>query len=71
MVNTADYLLMDHAFALHGGALSPAMLSERESRFGQTYVTDLLTSVPEPADIFLILIPIAALSIPRRDIKTR
>lgn len=48
-VNTGDNLLIDRAFVLEGGApLSPDFLAEREARFGPSYVSALVASVPEP-----------------------
>ncbi|HZZ41838.1 MAG TPA: dockerin type I repeat-containing protein [Tepidisphaeraceae bacterium] len=49
IVNSADYLLIDKSFALQSGTLSPTFLAERESQFGDAYVTQLLTSIPEPS----------------------
>jgi autotransporter-associated beta strand protein len=55
-----DYALMDKAFLLNGGALSPSDLADRAARFGDAYVSGLIASVPEPASLAtcaLALIP--------------
>jgi hypothetical protein len=65
-VTAADYLLMDRAFALHGGPLSPATLADREATFGSAYVANLLASVPEPTAATLALVSLAPASMRRR-----
>jgi hypothetical protein len=48
VVDQNDYLLIDRALYQAQG-FSPGFLSQRESQFGPTYVTELLTSLPEPS----------------------
>jgi hypothetical protein len=50
-VTSADYLLIDRVFTQQSGSFSPdaALLAQRESQFGPDYVTNLLTSIPEPS----------------------
>jgi autotransporter-associated beta strand protein len=64
VVNQSDYLLLDRAFAQQTGTLSPSLLAERESQFGDAYVSELLTSIPEPSSIAACLFAISLL--PRR-----
>jgi V8-like Glu-specific endopeptidase len=47
-VNAADYLLIDKGYALQTGTLSAELLSARAEMFGEAYVGQLITSVPEP-----------------------
>ncbi|HZZ43163.1 MAG TPA: autotransporter-associated beta strand repeat-containing protein [Tepidisphaeraceae bacterium] len=49
VVNSADYMLIDKSFALQNGALSPDLLAQREAQFGDVYVSQLLSSIPEPS----------------------
>ncbi|HZZ45044.1 MAG TPA: dockerin type I domain-containing protein [Tepidisphaeraceae bacterium] len=51
IINSQDYLLLDHAFLLsQAPGFSPgSLLSLRESEFGQTYVSELLSTLPEPS----------------------
>ncbi|HZZ43509.1 MAG TPA: dockerin type I domain-containing protein [Tepidisphaeraceae bacterium] len=55
VVNSADYMIIDRDFALQSGALSPAFLAEREAQFGDAYVSQLLTSIPEPSMVGLVI----------------
>jgi hypothetical protein len=48
-VTPADYLLLDTTFFRQAPGFSPGFLSHRESRFGPTYVHQLLTAIPEPS----------------------
>jgi hypothetical protein len=48
VIDQQDYLLIDRSFYQAQG-FSPGFLSERESQFGPAYVTQLLTSIPEPS----------------------
>jgi hypothetical protein len=49
-INQNDYLLLDTAFAKQqGGTLPPALLAQRESQFGPAYISELLSSIPEPS----------------------
>ncbi|HZZ42786.1 MAG TPA: dockerin type I repeat-containing protein, partial [Tepidisphaeraceae bacterium] len=60
LVNSADYLLLDTTYlSLHPSA-APSILSQRESQFGDTYVQQLLTSIPEPS-----LLAACGLALPR------
>ena len=66
-INSNDYLLTDAAYAHQTGVLSPSLLADRESRFGPEYVSQLLTSIPEPSPLlstlfFLLSLPL----LPRR-----
>jgi hypothetical protein len=55
VVDQNDYLLIDRVFVQsHGGSASPALLADREARFGAAYVTQLLTAVPEPGTLGLV-----------------
>jgi hypothetical protein len=47
-VDQSDYLLLDRSFALHGGTLTPDLLAQRETRFGEPYVAYLLATLPDP-----------------------
>ena len=63
VVDVPDYLIIDRALALsHGGTLDPALLADRTARFGTTYATDLLASIPEPASLTWLLVPAVVLS---------
>ncbi|HZZ42211.1 MAG TPA: dockerin type I repeat-containing protein [Tepidisphaeraceae bacterium] len=53
IIDQQDYLLIDRSLYQAQG-FSPGFLAQRESEFGSTYVTQLLTSLPEPS---LILLP--------------
>ncbi|HZZ42214.1 MAG TPA: NF038122 family metalloprotease [Tepidisphaeraceae bacterium] len=69
VINSADYLLIDKSFLLsQAPGFSPgSLLSQRESQFGPTYVTELLTTLPEPS-LSSILYPLSSLLLlsPRR-----
>ncbi|HZZ43358.1 MAG TPA: autotransporter-associated beta strand repeat-containing protein [Tepidisphaeraceae bacterium] len=54
VVNSADYMLADTAFGHLTGVLSPELLAERESQFGDAYVQQLVAAVPEPMSLGLI-----------------
>jgi hypothetical protein len=66
IINASDYLLIDTAY-LHqqGTPPSPTFLSQRQSQFGATYVSQLLTNVPEPSALAYLYVILALLS-PRR-----
>lgn len=49
VVDSADFFLTDKAYARNGGVLSPEFLAERDSQFGDAYVSELTAAVPEPA----------------------
>jgi hypothetical protein len=67
VVDAGDYLIIDTSFAyLHPGALTAAFLSDRETRFGDTYVNALLASVPEPGSLSVVGVGAAALVARRR-----
>lgn len=50
-VTSADYLLIDRAYLLQVGSPSADFLATREARFGDQYVSDLLTAIPEPSTL--------------------
>ena len=62
VVNAADFLLMDTAYAHQTGTLSPAFLSMRQAQFGDAYVQSLIAAVPEPSSLLtacgLALLPL-------------
>ncbi|HZZ41372.1 MAG TPA: autotransporter-associated beta strand repeat-containing protein [Tepidisphaeraceae bacterium] len=66
VVDSSDYMLADKSFALHGGTLSPALLSERETMFGSTYVSNLIASVPEPGTTSIVLLAAGSMMSLRR-----
>ena len=50
VVDAADYLEIDTAFAAGGGTYTPAFLAAREAEFGPGYVASLAAAaVPEPS----------------------
>ncbi|HZZ41533.1 MAG TPA: dockerin type I repeat-containing protein, partial [Tepidisphaeraceae bacterium] len=51
VVNAVDYLLIDKTVTLQSGSYSPdaTLLAQREAQFGDAYVSELLTSIPEPS----------------------
>ncbi|HZZ43280.1 MAG TPA: dockerin type I repeat-containing protein [Tepidisphaeraceae bacterium] len=57
VVNAADYMIIDTQLGLQGG-FTPSFLAERESEFGDAYVTSLLAAVPEPASLGLLAAPL-------------
>jgi hypothetical protein len=49
-IDSSDYMLIDRVFALtNGGSLTPTFLAQREAEFGEQYVSELITSIPEPS----------------------
>ncbi|HZZ45052.1 MAG TPA: dockerin type I domain-containing protein [Tepidisphaeraceae bacterium] len=66
VVDQQDYLLLDTTYLkAHGSAMGP-LLSQRESQFGTPYITQLLTSLPDPS-LSSILYPLSSLLLlPRR-----
>jgi endonuclease I len=50
-IDQLDYLLIDRTAGLRSGTLSPALLADREARFGPAYVATLAAAVPEPASL--------------------
>ncbi|HZZ42722.1 MAG TPA: dockerin type I repeat-containing protein [Tepidisphaeraceae bacterium] len=65
VVNAADYLLIDKTVTLQSGTFSPSatLLAQREAQFGDAYVTELLTSIPEPS--LLVAFGLAAIPLIR------
>lgn len=55
VVDHNDYLILDAAYTLQNGSLSPAVLAERELEFGSNYVSQLAAAVPEPTSGTLVL----------------
>jgi uncharacterized delta-60 repeat protein len=51
-VTAADYLLLDQSYRAQGNPFSPDFLTQRESQFGPDYVSQLLTTIPEPSTLF-------------------
>ncbi|HZZ43493.1 MAG TPA: aspartyl protease family protein [Tepidisphaeraceae bacterium] len=60
IITTADYLLLDTTYLTLNPSSAPSILSLRESQFGPTYITELLTSLPEPS-LISILYPLSSL----------
>jgi hypothetical protein len=48
VVDARDYLLADRAFVAQGNPLSPEFIADRQARFGDAYVAELVSAVPEP-----------------------
>lgn len=48
-IDAGDYLLLDESYGFQTGVLSPTLLADREARFGEAYVSQLVAVVPEPA----------------------
>jgi fibronectin-binding autotransporter adhesin len=63
IVDAGDFLLADKAYARNGGVLSPEFLAERDARFGDAYVSQLVAAVPEPAVGGLVAAAGAAMSL--------
>jgi hypothetical protein len=61
VIDQGDYLLLDRAYVVLGGGAEPGMLADREARFGDKYVIELMTSVPEPTGL-----GVAAVAVGRR-----
>lgn len=62
VINQGDYLQIDRVFALQsGGTLSPDLLAQRTAQFGEAYVAQLVSSVPEPATPCLLAVAGATL----------
>lgn len=55
-VTSADYLMIDTAFGRQVGTLSPAMLADRQARFGEAYVESLMAGVPEPGVVGVVVV---------------
>jgi hypothetical protein len=49
IISSADYLIIDRAYLLQSTPPSPTFLAQRESQFGQAYVQQLLSTLPEPS----------------------
>jgi hypothetical protein len=64
IVDQNDYLLIDRAFYQAQG-FSPGFLAQRESQFGDAYIQQLLTSIPEPS-FLLTSFCMASLTLSRR-----
>jgi autotransporter-associated beta strand protein len=71
LVTAADFLRMDATFATAGTPHEPlpALLTLRQSQFGDAYVAQLLTSIPEPSS--LAACGFASLPLLRRQRRTR
>jgi hypothetical protein len=70
-INNQDYLLIDRAYILRQAqGFSPGFLAQRQSQFGTQYISQLLTSLPEPS-LLLCLPPIFPLSSRRRTATPR
>jgi autotransporter-associated beta strand protein len=67
-VTSADYLLMDKTLAANG-LLSPDILSSQESQFGSSFVSQVVSSVPEPTSLALIAAATPLLSRRRRNAR--
>jgi hypothetical protein len=67
-ITPADYALIDQTFlSTQSPAFAPEFLAQRESQFGSAYVSQLLTSIPEPAlPLSSILYSLSSLLLPRR-----
>lgn len=51
IINSQDYLLLDTAYlTAHGSAMS-SFFTQREAQFGDAYVNQLLTALPEPSPL--------------------
>ena len=48
VIDASDYHLIDRVYYLTHG-FDPGFLAQRESQFGETYVSTLLASLPEPS----------------------
>jgi hypothetical protein len=69
VVDSSDYMLIDTSFAHQSGGLSPDFLAQRESEFGEAYVQQLLTSIPEPSLLAACALALPLLSRRRRATK--
>jgi hypothetical protein len=66
-VNANDYLLLDTAYVQQqGGTLSPALLADRQAKFGGDYVSALTAAVPEPSAAALVAVAAVATRTRRR-----
>jgi hypothetical protein len=66
-VTSADYLLVDATLGKQqGGHLSPNLLAQRTSQFGDVYVSQLLTAIPEPSAVACLFAILPLLSRSRR-----
>jgi hypothetical protein len=61
IINSADYLLLDTAFALANDGLSPSLLAQRQSQFGDSYITALESALPEPTSLTTCLLTLPLL----------
>lgn len=68
-VTSADYLLIDTAYGVQQGVLSPALLAERQAEFGDAYVASLIAAVPEPTSLGIFASTLLSLAIRHRQRK--
>ncbi|HZZ43320.1 MAG TPA: dockerin type I repeat-containing protein [Tepidisphaeraceae bacterium] len=54
VIDMNDYLIIDTAY-LQTHPMDPSLLAERSAQFGDSYVSSLLASVPEPSSALLLL----------------
>jgi autotransporter-associated beta strand protein len=51
VVDSNDYLLLDTTYLTLNPSAAPTILAQRDSQFGDAYVSTLLTSIPEPTSL--------------------
>lgn len=71
VIDAADYLAIDRVVAQQSGTLSPALLALREQQFGSAYVSELITAVPEPVSVGLLMLAAPLASRRRRRQRLR